>query len=365
MLLSFISTTGEGLLIRRQRIVPEGTRPVFDGAMPHSVPLLRVLRGDVPESLHRGALVLVEDGRPTLVRGDPERVVFYRSTSKPLQALVGITSGAADAFGLDPAELALAAGSHNATDDQVRTARSILEKADVPESALRCGGHWSIDPDLAFRQRQRHEKPLPVFSNCSGKHALMLASAKHLGLDLASYTDSAHPVQQTIRRHVALFCGIGADDVHAATDNCSAPAFAVPLRGMALSLARLGRPDGLPADLQEAARRMARAMRDHPVNVGGPGRFDTDLIQTTGGRVLAKAGAEGVHGVSVPERGLGLAIKVDDGSDRGYRLVVLTLLRRLGLLDDAAFEGLVERQANARVKNFAGLHVATLEVLDT
>lgn len=332
-------------------------------AMSRAVPLLHVLRGGLLESVHRGAIVVAEGDQLTLVRGDPAWVVFYRSTSKPLQALVGLTSGAADAFGFTPEELALAAGSHSTRPEHVATARGMLDKAGIPESALQCGGHFAFDAEERKRQQAETDTPCPIWSNCSGKHALMLATAKHLGLPLETYLDPAHPVQVEIRRHIALLGGIAAAEVGVGTDGCSAPAFAVPLAAMARSLARFGAPDPLPSELADAARRIGAAMQAHPFMIGGPGRFDTDLMESSAACLLAKAGAEGVHGTVAPERGLGLVVKAEDGSDRGYRLVVLTLLARLGLLSAEETEGLQLRHCDPVVRSIRGQEVGRRQVV--
>jgi L-asparaginase II len=333
--------------------------------MPHSEPLVRVLRGGIEESLHTGALVVLEDDRPLVVRGDVHRIVFYRSASKPLQALELVRCGAADAFGLTDAEIAIAAGSHSAEPRHLAAARSILSKAGVPEAALRCGGHRSVNPDVAFAQRRDDVPVTSILSNCSGKHSGMLVASKHRGLSLDGYLELTHPVQDAIAHHVAAFCGMPRDRVLAGVDGCGAPALAVPLDAMARSIARVGAPDdvpGMPADLADAARRVARAMAAHPEMVAGEDRFDTDLMLAGHGKLLAKAGAEGVHVVAVPERRLGLAIKADDGNDRGYRAVVVEVLRRLGVLDDAAADALRRKHAPAIIPNMAGKPVGRLEL---
>jgi len=304
-----------------------------------------------------------ESGRATIVRGDRHRFVYYRSASKPLQALEVVLAGAADAYGLAPHELALAAGSHNAEPRHVEAARSILAKAGVEESALACGGHRSIDPDTAFAQRRDRVPLTPILSNCSGKHAAMLAAAKHRGDPLDGYLDPDHPVQRAIRDHVAAFAGLEPASIQVGLDGCGAPAFAVPLEAMARSIARFGAPDAdVPGPRAGAARRIGDAMRAHPEMVAGHERFDTDLMTSTGGRVLAKAGAEGVHVVAVPERAIGIAVKVDDGSDRGYRAVVVELLRRLGVLADDVADGLRERHGPAAIRSLAGAPAGRLSL---
>ena len=335
-----------------------------EAALAPGVPLVRVTRGGIEESTHTGAAMLLHAGGDVrLALGDPERVVYYRSSSKPLQALEVVRCGAADAFGLTAEELALAAGSHNGEPRHVAAARSILSKAGVPESALRCGGHRSVNATIAFAQRRDGVPVTSILSNCSGKHAAMLAAAKHRGESLDDYLAPEHPVQAAIRAHVAAFCGIAESEVHVGVDGCGAPAFAVPLHAMARSIARFGAPAGLPAPLEAAARRIAAAMLAHPAMVAGLERFDTDLIEAGEGRVIAKAGAEGVHVVAVPSQALGLAVKVDDGSDRGYRAVVIEVLERLGALTADAARRVREAHAAPVLRNLAGKEVGTLETI--
>ncbi len=330
--------------------------------MARSEPLVRLTRGGHEESVHTGNLVLIEQGRPTLVCGDPGRVVFYRSASKPLQALELVRSGAADAFGLSEAELAIAAGSHSAEPRHLDAVRSMLKAGGIPETCLRCGGHRSVNAKVAFAQTRDGVALTSLHSNCSGKHAGMLLTAKHKGAPLETYTELTHPVQLAIASHVVMFGGVPREKVLAGVDGCGAPALAVPMEAMARSIANVASPDGLPLDLAAAARRVARAMIAHPEMVAGEDRFDTDLMLAARGRVIAKAGAEGVFVVGAAERRLGLAVKADDGADRGYRLVVLEVLRRRGLLDDDAFGALAKKHAPPIITNLAGEPVGRMDV---
>ena len=328
-----------------------------------SVVLVRVTRAGRVESFHRGALAVVEEDATTLVRGDAERVVFYRSASKPIQALELVASGAADAFRLTPEEIAIAAGSHSGEPRHLAAVRSILAKSGVPESALRCGGHRSIDADVAFAQRRDGVPVTSILSNCSGKHAGMLAAAKHRGAPLEGYLAPDHPVQRAILDHAAFLSGVPAAAFVVGVDGCGAPAFAIPLTAIARSIARFVAPSGLPPTLRAAAERVRDAMLAHPEMVAGEGRFDTDLMRAGKGRILAKAGAEGVHVAAIPDRALALAVKVDDGSDRGYRAVVIDELRRRGALtpDDAA--ALRAKHAPEEVRSLAGVPAGRLETV--
>lgn len=325
-------------------------------------PLVRVHRGPLVESVHRGTIVVVRKDDVLLAWGDPDAVVHYRSASKAIQALVGVTSGAADALGIDDEALAIAAGSHNAEDAQLTVVRRILEKADLDESVLQCAGHYSIDRALAFRQRKTTETPPAIWSNCSGKHALMLATAIHLGLPLDTVLDPEHAVQREIRRHVAALAGLDVAQVEVGFDNCGAPAFGVPMHAMALSLSRLVAPEGLEPGLGAACRRVTKATLDHPTMVGGTARFDTDVMEACGGGLTAKAGAEGVHVWAVANDGMAMAIKVEDGHDRGYRLPVLGILEALGLVEPEAARALRERHADPTIRSAAGREIGRLEI---
>jgi len=329
--------------------------------------LVHVHRGDLVESVHRGTFVVLEGETTLLSAGIPELVTYYRSTAKPLQALAVVTSGAADRFGFDDEALAIAAGSHNASPRHLAVVADMLAKLGLDESHLGCGGHWSIDAKLARHQCAQHGPDLdplpPLWSNCSGKHAGMLAAARSLDAPTEGYLAFDHPVQEEIHRLVAAFGGVPVESLVLAVDGCGAPAHGLSVHAMAHSMQRLGSPGAelAPADA-EAARRVGAAMTLHPDMVAGEGRFDTDLMKTAGTRILAKAGAEGVHGLAVPDRNLGLAVKVEDGKDRGYRQLVIELLRRLEVLSDAEADALAERHGRT-IRNFAGTAVGRLEVV--
>ena len=339
----------------------------FHSAGLDSVDLVHVHRGPLLESVHRGSVVVVEGDEVILAAGDPGLVAYYRSTAKPFQAMALVTSGAVEQLGLDDAALAIAAGSHNAEPAQLDVVRALLEKAGAGEDDLCCGGHWSIQTRRAREQVAEvgpHAKPLPrIWSNCSGKHAGMLATAAALGAPFADYLDPEHPVQQEITRIVASLAEVEAEDVVLGVDGCGTPVHGVSLEQMARSLARFGAPSLLgEADLRTAATSVGAAMSARPDLVAGDRRFDTDLMRGARMRILSKSGAEGVQGVAVPERRLGLIVKSDDGQDRGYRQVVIELLRRLEVLTTDEADALAARHGRI-LKNFAGREVGFLEVV--
>ncbi len=335
-------------------------------------PVVEVMRGGIVESVHHGA-VAVADALGNLVAwwGDPEAVTFLRSSAKPFQALPLVESGAADHFGLTPAHLAVICASHSGTDEHVQTVREAQGLCGVSESDLLCGVHPPLDPETARRLRDKGLEPTPNRHNCSGKHTGMLAMARFLQAPLEEYTHPHHPVQQRILAAFAEMCGVGPERVGVAIDGCSVPTFAVPLHAAATAYARLADPSRLPAGRAAACRRIFEAMASHPFLVGGPGRFDTDLMEAGAGRLVAKGGAEGYQGIALmPAAGggpaLGIAFKIADGdqakrSERplgqqaGAR-VALAVLDDLGALDSAQ-RRMMEAYEVRRLTNWRGLDV--------
>jgi L-asparaginase II len=221
----------------------------------------------------------------------------------------------------------------------VRAAQIMLERAGLTEAHLHCGAHLPFNEKETERMLRAGEQPTQLHNNCSGKHAAMLAFAKHIGSDLGNYEDLENPVQQAILDTIALFTDVPIENVKIGTDGCAAPNFAVPLAAMARSSAYLAHaPDSFPADVRDACGRIVSAMSRFPELIGGIERLDTMLMQAAPGQVISKVGAEGVWLCSVlpSDRwpaALGIALKIEDGDDRRARPVVaIELLRQLGIL---------------------------------
>jgi L-asparaginase II len=203
-------------------------------------PMVEVTRGERVESLHRGAIAVVDaDGRLVGSWGNPAEPVYVRSSAKPFQALALVCSGAADAYGITEEELAVVCGSHSGEPQHVQLVRSVLHKAGLGDGDLRCGIHPPFDPGVRRTLALSGEEPNPLHNNCSGKHAGMLAAARYLGLPTASYVDPEHDIQIAIRGLLAFLAGLETDEVGLAVDGCAVPTFHVPLRGFALAMARL------------------------------------------------------------------------------------------------------------------------------
>jgi L-asparaginase II len=320
--------------------------------MPNAaVPLLRIERGDVEEGLQRGHLAAVDAGGTIVAaKGEPSRVTYFRSCAKPFQAIAALRTGIVGRFGLTAEHVAVICASHSGEPRHVATVRDLLARAEVDESALQCGAHWPYDESAASVVRREMAEPMSVFNNCSGKHSGMLAAARVLQAPLASYLEPSHPVQERIRQVVEEFTGCPTTHVAYGIDGCSAPNAAVPLSAMARGFAQLvTSPD-------TAARTAVEAMTTHPFLVGGTQRFDTALMEITGGRLLAKGGAAGAHCTADRRSGIGLALKLEDVDGTWMSAAVMAALTGLGWLAPAEQQAL-DRFAHPVLRNHKGLEV--------
>jgi L-asparaginase II len=325
------------------------------------LPIFELTRGDVVESIHHGAIAVVDVyGRLLASYGDPEVVTYLRSTAKPFQALPFLERCGQEFYGLNDREVALMCASHSGTDEHMRVLLDIQKKVGVCEADLMCGIHTPGDAPTAETLRARNEQPTPNRHNCSGKHTGMLAlvrldkiMAKYTTVDLP-YIDPTHPIQRVIKRTFAEMCAYPEQQIAVGIDGCSAPNFALPLRYAALGYARLCDPDtgGVePSKRAAACHTITSAMTNNPDMVGGPGKMDTRLMEVAGGRLVAKGGAEGYQGIGLMPGALGnespavgIALKIADGDARGRisRSVALEILRQLGALSPLELELLAE-----------------------
>ncbi len=327
---------------------------------PSGVPLIDVTRGPMIESVHAVAACAVSaDGRTLLERGDVDIPVYLRSAAKPFIAAAVVSTGAAERFGFEPRELAVMAASHNGEPFHVDAVRGILRKTGLPESALLCGTHPPSCEPAAEALRAAGVPFSAIHNNCSGKHAGLLAACVHLGADPAGYLAPGHPVQ----RLVNAFCGrLFADDADSwpiGVDGCGIPIFATSLRRTAGAFARLATFAGVAPEDAAALRRVRDAMVAEPAYVGGTDRFDSMLMQASGGRIACKAGAEGVHGDALLREGAGLAVKVVDGNSRATPPSVMAFLRALHALEPGE-EAALSAFAEPVVRNVAGRVVGKL-----
>jgi len=334
--------------------------------------LVQAWRGETVESAHVGALVVTDtDGGVRVALGDVDRPVFPRSAVKALQALPLVASGAAARLALTDDELAIACASHNGEPAHVRTVQGMLAKAGLDEGALECGTHWpALDTAArALAVSGRHASAL--HNNCSGKHAGFLCLGCMLCDDetelrrfVEGYVAPMHPLMREVDAALQAATGFDLDEAPRATDGCSIPTYAIPLRRLALAFARLGSGIGLGEGHARAARRLRQAVAAAPFMVAGTGRFDTRVMQHLGERVFCKVGAEGVYCAALPDQGLGVAIKIDDGNNARAAEVtmaaVIEALLPLGPEDAAFMHGL----SDVRLHNWNGLEVGRLAATD-
>jgi L-asparaginase II len=292
--------------------------------------LVEVTRGGLVESRHRGAVAVVDaDGASAFSLGDVERPVFPRSAVKALQALPLIETGAADAFGFGPQELALSQASHGGEPAHVEGVAAMLEKIGLDETALECGTHAPSHSSSAAALIRGGGAPSQLHNNCSGKHANFLAVARHLGIAHQGYVKAEHPVQKLVRKTLADLTGAPHAPQHCGKDGCSIPTYAVPLPALALAFARLGTGAHLAPVRAAAAARLYAAATGNPFYVAGTGRFCTDAMTLLGGAALMKTGAEGVYCAAIPGRGFGVALKCEDGGTRAAEATMAAILARL------------------------------------
>ena len=318
--------------------------------------LIEVLRGAVVESRHRGAVSVVDgDGKPVLAIGDIERPVFPRSAIKAIQALPLVESGAANDLMFGSRELALACASHSGEEGHVETARTMLARAGLTEDAYECGAHWPFDQPVLIDFATHGVKPLAVHNNCSGKHAGFLCFACHEGIDTGGYVALGHKVQDAVKDAMESVTGAVHDVDLCGTDGCSIPTYAIPLRNLAHGFAKMATGTGLGPSRAKAAKQLVNACMAEPWHVAGTNRPDTDIMREGKGRVFAKVGAEGVYTAAIPELGLGIALKCEDGSERGAVAMVNAVLAKLFGKDELAET--YRTSANRGFKNWNKIEV--------
>lgn len=329
--------------------------------------LVEVLRGVTLESTHRGALAVLDaDGAIQASLGDIDRPIFPRSAVKLLQALPLVESGAAERLGLTDDQLALACASHNGEAAHVNAAAAMLDKAGLSVAALECGAHWPSLDTAARALAAAGEAPSALHNNCSGKHSgfLCLACTMSGRLDLQQYVKGylrpEHPVMREVTGALQAVTGFDPNSAPRGTDGCSIPTFGISLRRLALGFARVGTGVGLRDGHRLAAQRLRRAIASAPFMVAGTGRFDTRVMQQLGERVCCKVGAEGVFCAALPELGLGVAIKIDDGNNsRAAEVVMASVIEAALCLSDADAE-VLHSLCRPTLRNWNGIEVGQL-----
>ncbi|MFC4350548.1 asparaginase [Fodinicurvata halophila] len=335
--------------------------PQSDSGSPNPV-LVEVTRGDLVESRHRAAVAVVDAAGSVLMSaGNIGHPVYPRSAIKQLQALALVESGAAEAFGCSDAEITLACASHNGEPRHVEVAQAWLKRLGLSETDLECGAHAPKDTTAAEALLRAGESPTTLHNNCSGKHVGYLATALHLGAPTRGYIRIEHPVQQRILGILEMMSGCELRNAPRGIDGCGIPQIAIPLSHVALAFAQFADPVDQPERRQAACERICSAMAAHPFLVAGSNRFCTRVMEATQGRVLVKTGAEGVFSIILPEMGIGVALKIDDGATRAAEVAAGRVLEKLNLIDDDARAALSDLLVQP-VKNVVGRQVGQVRV---
>ena len=323
--------------------------------MSNAVPMVELWRGPILESLHHGhAVVCDETGDVVAEWGDAKAVVLPRSSSKMIQALPLMESGAAEAFSLTTEQLALSCASHQGAEIHVSRVNTWPDTLGLGDDALKCGPQTTRDTDLHTQMIRDAAPTCRVHNNCSGKHAGFLTLAKHLGAG-PDYVALDHPVQRAVleaweRLTDETVAGHG-------IDGCSAPNFATSLRGVARAMARFA-----SAEADSPMGRLTRAMSKHPELVAGETRACTNLMRAMHGRVAIKTGAEGFFVAIIPEKKLGVALKIVDGATRASETAIAAILVKLGVLDADHPE--TRKYLNAPILNWDGLETGRQRATD-
>ena len=321
--------------------------------MQNAVPMIELWRGGMLESVHQGhAVICGASGEELESWGDPDQLIFPRSSCKMIQALPLLESGAADAAGLTTAHLALACASHHGTALHVDMARKWLADLGLGEADLRCGAHEPSD--LAERDRlvAARENPCQFHNNCSGKHSGFLTTTKHLKAG-PEYLDIDHPLQRAIK---AAFEDVtGETSPGYGIDGCSAPNHACTVTGLARAMQTYAVASDTGSTRARAMHRLTRAMARFPELVAGRTGACTELMRAMQGRVTIKGGAEAVYTAILPDQKIGIALKIADGGMRAAEAAVTGLLIRAGVLDAAHPAAL--KRLGGPMRNWRGLEV--------
>ena len=318
--------------------------------------LCRVTRGELTESIHVAFAVAIDDtGQPFYSTGDPQYLTCIRSSLKPFQAAASVKAGAVDAAEFNDEELALMCASHKGEKMHVKTAQSMLTKLGLTVDDYECGSHFPSDTLTRHRMIREDKEAQPLHNNCSGKHAGMLALAKHLGQGTANYIKKDHPVQRTILEYVQDVSGL--EMIPTEIDGCSAPTPFMTLETIA------GLFQTLAAGNEPELKRVFKAMSSYPDLVGGSNHFDTNFIKALTGRGVTKVGGESVRGIALKTQdkgSVGIAIKILDGNFRALPVATMKLLEHLELLTEKELQNL-DKFRTKILKNHNQIEIGRIE----
>jgi L-asparaginase II len=335
----------------------------------NQLPVYELTRGDFVESTHYGSIAISDNqGRLVGWYGDPNTITFLRSSAKPFQAIPLLEAHGQEEFDLSTIDIALVCSSHSGTDEHVKHVLSLQSKTGIEEEELLCGVHPPLDSKTALEMKIRGEQLTPNRHNCSGKHTGMLTLAHMKNWSTIDYINPDHPLQKMILQTFSEMTGVQLGEIGVGIDGCSVPNFAVPLMNVAFAYARLCDPENFPPNRVAACKTIINAMTGNPFFVGGPDRFDTQIMKITSGRIVSKAGAEGFQAMGImpgalaPDSpALGIAIKITDGDlrKRARPGVALGVLNQLNALSSQEKTELSSFGPTRKLNNYQELETGT------
>lgn len=323
--------------------------------------ICEVVRGTMVESRHRVHAMVCDTSGPVKTWGDPDLMFYPRSAIKYMQSLPLVESGAADAHGLNIAELALASASHSSTETHIHAVAAWLSRLGLDERHLRCGPHLPYDEASAHTLLRTGDSPNRLYNNCSGKHTGFLTTALHMHEPVEGYLDPDHPIQKRLYDILVQLSGQDLADTGRGLDGCGIPVYGMTLTALATAAQKLATPTGLGERRGGAVKRILAAAMAEPFMVAGPSRFDTDVMTALAGKAATKGGAEGVHIAVLPEKGLGIAVKTEDGERRAGDVAMCWLLSEAGVINDKETKRL-QAHMRPKVVNAAGDDVGHIRI---
>jgi len=325
--------------------------------------LLKMYRGNLVENIYRGDISIVDrKGEVIFSVGDNKKITYWRSAAKPIQVMLVIYSGAADKYKLTAKEVAVMTSSHSGEEEHIKLIYSILGKIGLDEKALLCGVYPPVHKSTAKYLHKNKIKINPIYNPCSGKHAAQLTLCQYYGWSVNDYYKLEHPVQQMILKVVSKITEYPKEKIYLGIDCCGVPVFGLPIKNMSYAYARMVNWKNLFPEYQQAAKRIVMSMIRNPKIVGGTGRFDTDLMQISEGKLLVKSGADGVFCIGVHNnnnnKGIGITIKMESGNMKFLPMVAIQILSQLKILSKEKLIQL-EKHCPSWVKNYRNEKVGT------
>ena len=294
-----------------------------------SVPLVEITRSGIVEEIHRGSIVVIQDNKMIRTLGNADVITPMRSTAKPFQLLPLLKNGGRKTYNLSDAEIAVMVSSHNGEKAHIETIRNLLARTNLDESLIKCGTHpayfeWIMEEIL----RETGRNVTPLHNNCSGKHAGMLLLAKRLGYILDNYWEENHPVQLLILQDLSELLERGVNSISKGVDGCGVPTFNISLEELARLYYKISAAN--ITDDEDALGVIANAMIKQNFMVGGSDRLDTDLMKT--GKFIGKVGSQGIFCISIPSAKIGIAVKIESGSENAAESSALEVLKQLNFI---------------------------------